>query len=178
MLGNMRKQVSTTWPLFLSSLWELSCTQFILHKHLYHQPLSSNQAPSNNTLSNVTCLFPSFGRNKWSWTNVSIFTVTLVFDYCFQLFEQNRITNQPTTGTYPYGLGSGPVCGCPLTAHLEISETSPNIQTVRNMRLPKATPDKSQFGCETASLTVLPVVFALRFLSPSTRIRIGIRIGI
>lgn len=96
--------------------------------------------------------------------------MTRVFDHGFV----QVIKNQPTTGTYPYGLGSGPVCGCPLTAHLEISETSPNIQTVRNMRLPKAIPDKSQLGCETAFLTVLPVAFAPCFLSSSTRIRIGI----
>lgn len=53
MLGNMRKQINTTWPHCLSSLYEVSCTQSILHKHLYHQPLSSNQAPSNDALSNV-----------------------------------------------------------------------------------------------------------------------------
>lgn len=56
------------------------------------------------------------------------------------------------TQTHPNGLGSGPGWGCPLTAHLETRETSPKIQWVRNMRLPKAAPVNNQFGLEAITL--------------------------
>jgi len=100
--------------------------------------------------------------------------MALGFDYCFVQIIKNKPTNKQKPGTHPYGLGSGPLCGCPLTAHLEISETSPNIHTVRNMRLPKAIPDKSQLGWEAISLTPLPVLFASCFLLSPPRLRIGI----
>lgn len=92
---------------------------------------------------------------------------TSSFNHNSQILDCSQIE------THPKGLGSGPGWGCPLTAHLETSETSPKIQWVRNTRLPKAAPANHQAGLEAVPLAASPGLFPSGLLPSPSRIKNG-----